>query len=130
MNNNLHEHFRHYRGGGIALSATLITLSSALLVWGQQKLHEAFWASIFQLIFLALTVLACLTIQFFNYQGFKYLARSFTNQSTKERSDFWFGKEDFAVYASLALFIVGLLLSAVIYLTSCSIDHTMHRPGG
>ena len=33
--NDIHADFRHYRNSGIAISVTLISLSSALIIWGK-----------------------------------------------------------------------------------------------
>ena len=69
-----------------------------------------------QTVFLSLTILSCIGIQFCNYQGYKFLARSLFGMSTKQVSDRWFRREEGAVYGSLILFVLGLLCSLVVFL--------------
>ena len=110
------EYFKHYRNSGVALSLTLISISSALFIWGRSILIQIKSVLIIvQMLLLGSTILTCIGIQFCNYQGYKFLARTLTEQATKEDSDKWFRREDFAVYGSLALFVLGLLSALIAF---------------
>lgn len=79
----INERFKDYRNSGIAFSVTVISISSALIWWGYQFLSDKsgnlsaqiVTSSTWQVILLSLTIVFCLSIQFFNYQGYKDEAR-------------------------------------------------------
>lgn len=115
--------FKDYRNSGIALSLTLVSLCSALIVWA-----NGLWPSsptqntathpcmhLAQLILLVLAIFSCLLIQFANYQGYKHEARSHLQQSTFSKATCWFTCEDFAVYFSISFFVAGFLCSAYLF---------------
>ena len=104
---DINEKFKDYRNSGIAFSVTLISLSSALIVW----IHKPV-----AIVFLSFAILACLCTQFFNYQGYKHTARSHFNQSTFEKAQWWFHGEDWAVYIAAGLFALSIVISLINYL--------------
>ena len=118
----IREKFKDYRESGIALSVTLISLSSALILWGNNLLNVKDIAScvkiiVFtQIVFCSLTILSCLCIQFFNYQGYKHEARSVSDQSTQRKANCWFSKEDYSVYTSIVLFLISLLFCILFFI--------------
>ena len=107
---------KDYRNTGIAFSITLISLSSALIVWGNNLLLSCERTTVIvQIISLCLTIISCLCLQFFNYQGYKAEARSLFGQSTIHRANKWFQYEDRAVYVAIILFLIGLTSSAITF---------------
>ncbi len=132
MNNNIHEEFRNYRTSGIGLSATLITLSSALIIWLRSLIAKALPIGDYRsLIIYSLAIIGCcstiifsLCIQFFNYQGYKHQARArlpepqSTQQPTQQQANLWFSKEDFCVIAAFISIISTLILSIACFILS------------
>lgn len=121
---NVDKEFKDYRNFGVALSLTLISICSALIYWGKAIfLNEKPVACQNQvvsgamLIFGALTVLSCVRIQFLNYQGYKEKARgTLKGDANPPASNVWFGKEDCAVNASLALFVITAVLAVLCFI--------------
>lgn len=120
------EGFRNYRTSGIGLSATLITLSSALIIWLRSLIAKALpigdyrSLTIYVLAFIGccLTIIFSLCIQFFNYQGYKHQARAKLPQpqSTQQQANSWFNKEDFCVIAAFISIIGTLILSIACFM--------------
>jgi len=111
--------FKDYRNSGVAFSVTLISLSSGLMVWTYKLLERTGISPnrqllIAQSIACAATVISCVLIQFFNYQGYKADARALFGQGTKTSSTKWFDREDLAVYISIVLFALTIF-NVVVY---------------
>lgn len=113
--------FKDYRNFGVALSLTLISLSSALIYWGktiyaQPGPCQVKTVSGAMLMFGGLTVLACVGIQFLNYLGYKEKARGLLKgDPNPPASNEWFDKQDCAVYVSLGLFAITIFLAVVCF---------------
>jgi hypothetical protein len=116
--NNIHEDFRHYRNSGIALSVTLISLSSALIIWGNKIIGiEKYLSSLLGvslIISSAITIFLCLSIQIFHYIGYKIQARAGISQTTKN-PNCWFTAEDWVFGIAIVSFIISVIISAVIF---------------
>lgn len=129
---NIHDFFKHYRQSGIAFSAFLVSICSALIVWLVNFLNSKpqGWENILiwtQLIFLVLMILSSLLIQYFHYQGYKYLARSFVERLTDDKlnkssnilfetSNKFFNTQDNMVNVSGFLFIIQLALLIIFFI--------------
>jgi hypothetical protein len=116
--NNIHEDFRHYRNSGIALSVTLISLSSALIIWGSQILERedpsSYLLGVSLIISSAVTIFLCLSIQIFHYIGYKIQARDGIGQTDRNPNS-WFTAEDWSFGIAIVSFIVSVIISAVIF---------------
>ena len=118
--------FKGYRDSGIALSVTLISLSGGLMLWSNNRFHgtqspiSACDRRIFfsQMAFLAFAVIGSICIQVFNYHGYKCRARALVGQDSESCANIWFDKEDLAVHISVLLFSLGLILSAILFVSA------------
>jgi hypothetical protein len=75
-------------------------------------------ALIAQGLVFCVTILSCLSTQFFNYQGYKCEARSLYGQSSQSEANVWFVREDTAVISSVVAFLAGVAISAATFITT------------
>ncbi len=114
----IEDKFGHYRAAGIALSLTLITLASGLIVWANTRLEPSRFVQVLSLVMVA-CIGACVFLQFSHYMGTRHEARAHLGQSNFKAATWWFDREDVAVYLSIALFVVGVCLAAGRYFCTC-----------
>lgn len=115
--------FKDYRNSGIAFSVTLTSLSSALIIWANKILSSLPIPAqgcqrkilIGQILVSAATIVACVFIQFFNYQGYKTEARSLFGQAVVQNANHWFEREDIAVYVSSGTFVMSIIFAVAIF---------------
>ncbi len=69
------------------------------------------------IIFGALTIVACLTMQVCDYRGYRHQARALFAQGTQERANTWFTREDRALWAATVCFALAVLAAAVLFVT-------------
>lgn len=118
------ERFKDYRNSGIAFSLTIISISSALIVWAYQLLLAGKtdlnlgekWFLTIQVIILTIAIGFALSGQYFNYLGYKHEARSLFGQSTQNKANQWFGKEDKMMCWVIRFFIIGVTMAATVFL--------------